>query len=182
MDNGWLIIVGFFGMLYGFMQTTSIYAGDSGELVAAAYTWGIAHPPGYPLYTLLGALLTHAPILGGTAAWKMGFLSSIPMAFSLGFLYLTAKTLTNSRVSGVIASCMAGFLYPVWLYSIVPEVFGLYALFSSMLVYFLIRFFQTTDRKWLWLMAFVGGLACTHHHLIILFLFLHLSVYGCFFR
>src|SRR5690242_1062053 len=30
----------------------SVPTGDSGELIAAAYTAGIAHPPGYPLYML----------------------------------------------------------------------------------------------------------------------------------
>jgi hypothetical protein len=32
----------------------TLYAGDSGELSAAAYTLGIAHPPGYPLLMILG--------------------------------------------------------------------------------------------------------------------------------
>ena len=36
----------------------TIYVGDSGELVAAVATLGIPHPPGYPLYVLLGKLWT----------------------------------------------------------------------------------------------------------------------------
>lgn len=169
MDSIFYGITLVFGALYASMQTISVYAGDSGELVAASYTWGIAHPPGYPLYTFLGALLTHAPFLGGSVAWKMGFLSSLPMAMSLGILYLTVKTLTNSRAAGFFAAFLSGLLYPVWLYAIVPEVFGLYALFSSLLTYFLVRFFQTGQKRWLWYLSFIGGLSLTHHHLIVLF-------------
>src|SRR4051812_25969512 len=36
----------------------SVPTGDSGELIAAAYTAGIAHPPGYPLYMLLGYVVS----------------------------------------------------------------------------------------------------------------------------
>ncbi|MEA3409505.1 MAG: DUF2723 domain-containing protein, partial [Candidatus Eisenbacteria bacterium] len=39
----------------------SLCWGDSAEFVAVAATLGIAHPPGYPLYTLLGALAVRLP-------------------------------------------------------------------------------------------------------------------------
>src|SRR4030042_1405501 len=34
----------------------TVYPGDSGELTVAAYSLGIPHPSGYPLYALLGKL------------------------------------------------------------------------------------------------------------------------------
>ena len=36
-----------------------ITAGDAGELLAAAKAWGVAHPPGYPLWTMVVGLLLH---------------------------------------------------------------------------------------------------------------------------
>ena len=41
--------------LVAYMATLcpTIMGGDSGELIAAAYTLSVAHPPGYPLYVLL---------------------------------------------------------------------------------------------------------------------------------
>ena len=36
--------------------------GDSGELIVAAHKLGVAHPPGYPLYTLAGKLATLVPV------------------------------------------------------------------------------------------------------------------------
>ena len=36
----------------------TVFVGDSGELAAAVHTLGVAHPPGYPLYVLLGKLFS----------------------------------------------------------------------------------------------------------------------------
>jgi hypothetical protein len=44
--------------VYIFTLAPTIFFGDSGEFVTAAYNLGIVHPPGYPLYTLIGKLFT----------------------------------------------------------------------------------------------------------------------------
>ena len=36
----------------------------SGELIVAAYNLGVAHPPGYPLWTLMSAIFSRMPIPG----------------------------------------------------------------------------------------------------------------------
>ena len=152
------------------MQTFSIYAGDSGELVTAAYTWSIAHPPGYPLYMLLGGILSHAiPVL--TVAWRMGLLSSLPMAVSIFFVWKTIFILTKSKTGATLGSVCYGFLYPVWLYGIVPEVFGLFSLFSALILYLFVFFLETKKTIYVFLCAFFSGLSLTHHHLILLLLF-----------
>ena len=152
------------------MQTFSIYAGDSGELVTAAYTWSIAHPPGYPLYMLLGGILSHAiPVL--TVAWRMGLLSSLPMAVSIFFVWKTIFILTKSKTGATLGSVCYGFLYPVWLYGIVPEVFGLFSLFSALILYLFVLFLETKKTIYIFLCAFFSGLSLTHHHLILLLLF-----------
>ena len=54
---------GFLGLLalvlYALTAARSIFTGDSAELAAAAACFGVPHPPGYPLYTLLTSLWTH---------------------------------------------------------------------------------------------------------------------------
>ena len=47
--------------VYGATIAPSIAGGDSGELVAEACHLGTAHPPGYPLFTLLIHALTRFP-------------------------------------------------------------------------------------------------------------------------
>jgi hypothetical protein len=53
----------------------TVAGGDSGELIAAAFEPGIAHPPGYPLYVLGGKLFTLLP--WGTVAWRVNLFSAI---------------------------------------------------------------------------------------------------------
>jgi len=45
----------------------TVYVGDSGELTTAAATLGIPHPPGYPLYVLLGYAFSHLVAAGSFA-------------------------------------------------------------------------------------------------------------------
>ena len=49
--------------------------GDGGELIAAADSLGVAHPPGYPLYTTLGWGALH--VLPGEPALRMNLLSAL---------------------------------------------------------------------------------------------------------
>jgi hypothetical protein len=58
---------------------------DSGELTVVSYTLGIAHPTGYPLYTLLGRLFTFLPV--GSIAWRMNLASAIFASLSVLVLY-----------------------------------------------------------------------------------------------
>ncbi|MGW8319342.1 MAG: glycosyltransferase family 117 protein [Candidatus Promineifilaceae bacterium] len=68
--------------------TWSNYGGDSGELVTAAVTLGVPHPPGYPLYVVLGKIFaTVIPI--GTIAFRLNLLSAILMSVAAGFLTAT---------------------------------------------------------------------------------------------
>src|SRR5437764_15220133 len=63
-------------------------AGDSGELASTAYTLGIAHPSGYPLYTLLGFAVTH---LGcGEPAFCLNVFSATMGAITAGLALLLA--------------------------------------------------------------------------------------------
>jgi hypothetical protein len=54
--------------------TRTSRGGDSGELAAAVATGGVIHPPGYPLYALLGNLFVLLP--HGTLAWRMNLMSA----------------------------------------------------------------------------------------------------------
>jgi hypothetical protein len=59
---------------------------DSGDLIAAIHTLGIAHPPGYALYILVGKLfVTLLPF--GNVAYRVNVLSAFFMAATTGILY-----------------------------------------------------------------------------------------------
>ena len=48
---------------------------DGGEFIAASYILGIPHPPGSPLYILIGRLFSVLPDLGMGIAWLVKFSS-----------------------------------------------------------------------------------------------------------
>ncbi len=134
-------------------------------MVTAAITYGVAHPPGYPLYTLLGWLASKLPIL--TPAWRVGLVSSIPHAIVLTLIFTLAMRLTKRVWIALFVSLYLLSNYLFFLYSVTSEVFALFDLFVVLLIFFLFQFVQTKRVTWLYGSAFIFGLSLTHHHMIL---------------
>ncbi len=157
------------GSIYISNQVNTIYGGDAGDLVSAIVTRGIAHPPGYPLYTLLGIILNKF-ILVGTSAWRVGFLSSIPGVLAIFVLFDLLFYLTSNFLISAISVFVLAFTYPFWLYSEVVEVFSLNNLFIVLLLWNFFHFLREKKVKYLYTGSFILGLSFTHHHIIIFLL------------
>jgi Protein of unknown function (DUF2723) len=76
------------GLLYFLTLAPTVGHTDAGELSAVAYTFGVAHPTGYPLFTLLGWIFTRIPM--GSVAWRLNFMC---MLFVTGGVYVWARFL-----------------------------------------------------------------------------------------
>jgi len=74
-------------------QPPSILMDDSGEMVAASWNLGLPHPPGYPLFNLLGHVFSWLPV--GTAAFRFNLMSSLTILFSLAFILKTCVGFAN---------------------------------------------------------------------------------------
>lgn len=159
-----LVGVGSF-LLFLFFQATGIYGGDSGDLVTAAATLGIPHPPGYPLYTFLGYLVNLLPF--STASWRIGLLSSVSHVVTLVLIYLIVKKLTKDPLAAVFSVLFLAGNYLFFLYSVTPEVFGLFDVFVVLILYLILRFGETKHVGHIYVLSFVIGLSLTHHHLIL---------------
>jgi tetratricopeptide (TPR) repeat protein len=61
--------------LYGLTLAPTVTLVDSGELIVAARSLGVAHPPGFPLYVLLANLATRFPI--GNIAMRVNLASAL---------------------------------------------------------------------------------------------------------
>jgi hypothetical protein len=138
---------------------------DSGELIAAAYTLGIAHPPGYPLWCLLGKLFTFIPL--GTIAWRVNLLSAALGAASAGVLALLAARITRRFYPSLAAALIYAGSRDFWSQAVLAEVYTLNVLFFLLLLLFAFRFEDTRRTRWLYLMAFTLGLALTNHSTIL---------------
>jgi len=80
---------------------------DSGELIVVARDLGVAHPPGFPLYTLLAHAATWLPV--GTVAERVHALSALCAALATGVVVLLVVELWQTwRVQGAAALPRAG--------------------------------------------------------------------------
>src|ERR1051325_5016409 len=86
--TAWKLAVGV-GLLsllsYLFTLAPTIVGGDSGELVTAVATLGVPHPPGYPLYCLLGHLFTLL-VPFGSVAYRVNLFSAVAAAATAGLM------------------------------------------------------------------------------------------------
>ncbi len=89
-------------IIYGGTLAPTVGAGDSGELVLAADSLGIAHPPGYPLWVLLARLVALVPI--GEVAWRVNALSALLSAAAVGLFYLLATRVALPRLPAAVAT------------------------------------------------------------------------------
>ncbi len=146
-------------------QAQGIVGGDSGDVVTAAVTFGVAHPPGYPLYTFLGWIVSRLPIF--TASWRVGLLSSVPHAIVIALVYWLVSSLTKRRAVGLFSALLLLSNYLFFLYSVTPEVFALLDLFVILLICLLIRWRQTKKNRFLVIASFVFGLSLANQQTIL---------------
>jgi hypothetical protein len=79
---------------YSFTLAPTVTFVDSGELIAAAHTLGVAHPPGTPLYILLAHIVQLVPI--GSVAARVNFASALFAALAVAFAALLVGELLRS--------------------------------------------------------------------------------------
>ena len=166
-------------LLYLYTLAPSVPTGDSGELIASAYTLGIPHAPGYPLFNLIGKAFSFIPF--GNVAWRINLMSAIFSLLASFFIYLTLVRLTKYWPAAIFGMLFFALSPIVWEYSLKAEVFALNNFFASLIIYLVVVLrdcypserndsaFLNTTHTILYLLFFTCGLALTNHHTIILF-------------
>ncbi len=143
-----------------------IVFGDTPELTAVAIVAGVAHPPGYPLWTMLAHLFTLIPT--GSLPFRVALFSVVCHALTVGVVVLSGYRLTRSIPAAIVAAAALATSRLFWSWSLVGEVFPLNDLLASLLVLFLVLWYARPDEtRWLLGAAFVGGLGMTHHLTIV---------------
>lgn len=158
----------FFGLLviYSHNLIRSTYGGDVGDLLNSALTFGVAHAPGYPLFTFLGFLLSRINFI--SPAFMVGLISVFSGALGALFFYFLSIKFTNSKLISFISTLILAFSYYFWFYSEIAEVFALNNLFAIILIYLSYSFYKTSKTKYFYLLCFFAGLSLTNHQTIVL--------------
>ncbi|XP_036995469.2 transmembrane protein 260 isoform X4 [Artibeus jamaicensis] len=124
----------------------SVPGGDSGELITAAHELGVAHPPGYPLFTLVAKLaITLFPF--GSVAYRVNLLCGLFGAAAASFLFFTVFRLSGSHAGGILAAGVFSFSRLTWQWSIAAEVFSLNNLFVGLLMALTVHFKEAATAK-----------------------------------
>ncbi len=94
----YLLTALFVFVVYLFTMAPSVVQIDSGELATVQIALGIAHPTGYPLFTLIGYLFSLVP-LPFTKIFQMNLLAAIYCSASVGvFVYTVKLVLENLKL------------------------------------------------------------------------------------
>jgi tetratricopeptide (TPR) repeat protein len=159
---------------------------DSGELITAAAKFGVGHPPGYPLWTMCGFVLSKIfPF--GNLAWRINLLCALFGATSNAVLTLLSchssrwllqrwtTPAIQSQVRpyvfyvGLLVGLVIGFSDVMWSQAVISAVHGtLNALFVNLvLLFFYLWMLEPKKTHRLVLAVFIFALGLTNHHTLV---------------
>lgn len=157
-------------IIYVLTLCPTVYWDDAGELIAAAYTLGIPHPPGHPLFVIIGKLFTLIPL--GSIAARVNFMSAFFGAAGCLLVYkIIIERLEERPWSPAAATGGAlffAFAPTVWEQATVAETTTLHCFFMMLLT---LLAFRLSSGKIIWrdearslcLLAFLYGVSLTNH-------------------
>ncbi|MGB5832946.1 MAG: DUF2723 domain-containing protein [Thiohalocapsa sp.] len=154
-------------LLYWFTAPRTVVLEDDGLFILSSWFLGIEHPPGYPLFVLLGKLATLVPV--GSAAWRVHALNGLFAASTCVLVYLISRRLTPGRMPAYLAAFGLGLSETFWSQALIADVYPLHGLLFFALLYLAILQhqgqppnFRATDRRML-LTALLLGLGFSNH-------------------
>ncbi len=167
------------GIVYAFTSAPGLGLVDCGELTTVTTTLSIAHPTGYPLYTLLGHVWQM--MLPLDPSREMVLFSVACAALAVGLMAVVAYHLLTHLLSlpGVIAGAVAilfsaafAFSRSVWTSVSFAEVYPLTLLLAALLLWILVRLYlaeENVPHAVIPLAVYVWGLGFGNHFTILWF-------------
>ena len=147
-------------LLFWFGRSRSFGAGDSAQHVLCALTWGVPHPPGYPLQTALGWLWSRPWSDPGAA---VNGLSGLFAAAAAAVLYLLLRRDGCRRAAALAAAGFMALSPLFWYYSLIAEVRALNDLLALAAAYFALDWSRSGRGRSLSYFAAAFGLGVSHH-------------------
>jgi hypothetical protein len=162
--EGALLLMGL--ALYGATVAPSVLPADSGEFQLVATVLGIAHPPGYPLYTMLGKLATLWP--WGEPALGLNLLSVLFGALTLAALAALVHHTVPDRPrawvwGGMLGALVLAFSPTFWSQATTANIRSLTALLTAFCLLLVIRWASQPSVRRLAVFGLGLGLAIGHH-------------------
>lgn len=160
---------------------------DCGEFITTAFKLEIGHPPGDPLFMIVGRVIT---MFGNaqSAAFLMNVLSAMASAFTILFLFwsithLTKRVITKEENpslgetiailgSGLIGGLAYTFSDTFWFSAVEAEVYGTSSFFTAIVFWAILKWENVANEKnssrWIILICYLAGLSIGVHLLNLL--------------
>lgn len=184
----WNTILGWFSFLialitYSLTVEPTVSFWDAGEYILTSAKLQVGHPPGAPLFQMMGAFFSMFALEPSQVGFMMNMMSAIASAFTILFMFWTITLLLKKIVgdkndmsqgktmailgSGLVGSLAFAFTDSFWFNAAETEVYAMATLIMSVLFWLGLRWEQDMDEprgnRWLILIAFVIGLSFGVH-------------------
>jgi hypothetical protein len=191
---GWVAFLVAFITYYVTMEPTTSFW-DCGEFIASSYKLQVGHPPGAPLFLMMGrffALFANGdPTM---VAYWINMVSVLSSALTIAFLFWTITILARKIInkdtpnlnpddlslgskiavlgSGLIGALAYTFSDTFWFSAVEAEVYATSSLFTALVFWAMLRWDESADKphadRWLVLIAYLMGLSIGVHLLNLL--------------
>ena len=163
--------------LYVSTLAPSVLPGDSGEFQFVAPMLGIPHPTGYPLYLILGKLISLAPL--HSVAYRLNLLSALAAAGAVWAVYRCGRALGIDRAAALLGASLLALSETFWSQATLAEKYTLNAFFVALTLWLGLQWARAARARerlagrsiagrLLLAWAFCYGLSLTHHRTMFL--------------
>ncbi len=162
---------------------------DCGEFIASAYKLEVGHPPGNPIFMLMGNIFTRLASDTSQVSVMVNVMSATFSALTILFLFWTITHLVRKITlkdgespsmaqmliimgSGLVGSLAYTFSDTFWFSAVEGEVYAFSSLMTALVFWLILKWEDVADQphadRWLILIAYVIGLSIAVHLLNLL--------------
>jgi hypothetical protein len=161
---------------------------DCGEYISTAFKLEVGHPPGAPLFQLLGRFFTLFASDNSQIAFMINLMSALCSALTILFLFWTITALAKKVIikteeinvankiaifgSGLVGSLAYAFSDSFWFSAVEGEVYAMSSFFTAITFWAILKWETEADDKfasrWIILIAYIIGLSIGVHLLNLL--------------
>lgn len=184
---GWVVfLIAAFVYVSTVEPSTSLW--DCGEYITTSYKLEVGHPPGAPVFMMIGRIFS-AFVSPENAAYMINVVSALSSAFSILFLFWTITHLAKKIVvannekltdggiiatlgSGIVGALAYTFTDSFWFSAVEGEVYAMSSFFTAITFWAILKWeenaHQISSDRWIVLIIFLIGLAIGVHMLNLL--------------
>ncbi|BAG83817.1 glycosyltransferase family 117 protein [Candidatus Azobacteroides pseudotrichonymphae] len=187
--SGWIIFtIAAIVYLMTIEPTASFW--DCSEFITSAYKLEVGHPPGAPIFMLVGNLVSHLAPNPSQVALVLNALSAILSALTILFLFWTitrfvgifflkdiSKKISYSQLITILGAGVTGalaytFSDTFWFSAVEGEVYAFSSFMTAIIFWLILKWKEKADEphssRWLILIAYLIGISIAIHLLILL--------------